>query len=196
MYYIYTILNQSNYKIYVGQTTAPKKRWSAHKCEANSNRVYLPIHKALKKYGTDNFQYCIVDVLTSQDEANIAEEFWIEQFDSRGKGGYNLAVGGNSNSGWHHSEETKKRIAESNTGISKPQHTEEWKEFMSSAMTGRKITWKQKISESQTKFNVRKELRIVSEYENGVPAKKLGEKYGCSTRTIFNIIDRRKRYSK
>lgn len=193
MFYIYTILNRLNYKMYVGQTQNPKNRWSSHRSVANSDKAYLPVHRALKKYGATNFQYSIIDVLNSQEEANEAEEFWIAQLDSRGKEGYNLASGGSSNSGWHHSEESKEKIARSNLGKKKPKSLEQRK-LLSDLMTGRQITWAQKISESQTKFPAEMESKIVSEYRVGASCKSLGNKYGCSTRTIYNIIKRRERY--
>lgn len=195
MFYIYTITNSINYKVYVGQTTVPKKRWASHKCEAKSDRAYLPIHRAIKKYGEKNFQFDLISAYQSQQEVDDTEVYWISFFDSQNnKSGYNLAVGGNSNSGWHHTEESKRKISESNMGKKMPPHTDDWRENMSIAMTGRKIKWSQKISEAQSKVGVETENNILKEYDNGATAISLGEKYGCSKRTIFNIVKRRRKY--
>ena len=148
MHYIYIITNLKNYKVYVGQTHTPKNRWSAHKCEAKSERARYPIHFALRKYGEENFQFCLIDCAVSQEEINKLETYWIEQFDSLNNNmGYNLAVGGNSNSGWHHTEESKRKISESNMGKIFI-FSEEAKKKISVAMTGREITWGDKISKS------------------------------------------------
>ena len=137
MYYVYTITNLLNYKIYVGQTRNPLNRWSSHKCEVNKNRLRFPIHKAIAKYGIDSFQFCVIASAFTVEEIDKLEIYWIDQFDSRNnKMGYNLAIGGNSNSGWHHTEESKRKISIGNIGILKP-HSKEWSEKISKIMTGR-----------------------------------------------------------
>lgn len=162
MFYIYTITNLINYKIYVGQTTVPKNRWAAHKCEARSDRIKYPIHFAIRKYGIENFQFCIVNISDSQQEANCNEEFWIQILDSRGDGGYNLAIGGNSNSGWHHTSESKLKISEANKGKYQPSHTEEWKQHMSQIMCGRILSeeWRAKIAEGNRGKIVSEESKV------------------------------------
>lgn len=209
MFYLYTITNLIANKVYVGQTINPQKRWSQHKAYAKRNKPIQYIHRAMFKYGIENFVFEVIATCCSQENADATEQTLISQFNSRNnERGYNLSPGGDiawnrglpkeqqPMYGKHHSKSSKEQIAISNTGIRKPKHTEEWKEFMSSAMTGREITWKQKISESRTKFDVKKESKIASEYKNGVSAKILADKYGCTTRTIFNIINRRKRFDK
>lgn len=152
MYYVYTITNLVNYKIYVGQTTVPKNRWAAHKCESYSNRIRYPIHRAMKKYGIDKFHFSLIEVCDTPDQVDKAEIYWIKQFDSTNSAsGYNLAIGGNVNRGWHHSELTKKKISESNTGVFHPKHTEEWKNQSSIRLTGRNVSkeTRQKMSSAQ-----------------------------------------------
>lgn len=189
MRYIYSILNTINYKIYIGQTTSPKNRWVSHKCEANSKRLHYPIHKAIKKYGIENFQFSIIEVCDYNDVDNL-EKFWIKKFNSRDSNmGYNLALGGNVSSGWHHSEESKRKISESNMGKEMSPHTDEWKERMSEIMTGRVLTdeWKQKISDSnkgkirsdETKLNISeaKKGTVISESTKQKMSKaKIGKK--------------------
>lgn len=218
MFYIYTITNTINYKIYVGQTTVPKNRWAAHKCEARSNRIRYPIHFAIQKYGEGNFQFTLVGAYLTQQEVDVAEVYWIEFFDSRNNQvGYNLAIGGNGNSGWHHTKESKRKISQSNLGKEMPLHTQEWKDNMSAIMTGRNITWadkiglahrgmkhstesKKKMSKSQkgnqagekhprAKLTVLIVDSIRKEYaENKITKTALAEKYGVSRTMIANIV--------
>lgn len=170
MHYIYTITNLLNYKVYVGQTTSIKSRWWSHKCEARSTRAKYPVHLAMKKYGIDNFQFCIVGYHHSQQEVDLAEIHWIEFFDSRNSGlGYNISIGGNVNSGWHHTEESKKKISEGNIGKEKP-HTDEWKAQMSEILSGRVLTgeWKEKIAASNRGQKRSEETRRkISETQSG-----------------------------
>ena len=56
MFYLYTITNLLNNKIYVGQTVRPKERWSQHKAYAKNNPVQY-VHRAIKKYGPENFEF-------------------------------------------------------------------------------------------------------------------------------------------
>lgn len=150
MHYVYVILNVVNYKVYVGQTYKPLNRWSSHKSEVKNGRLRFPIHKAMAKYEIENFQFSIVEVCETSEQVDLAEAYWIEQFDSRNSEmGYNLAVGGNVNRGWHHTEENKRKISAANLGKIMPPLSEERKQKISQQMMGRKITWADKISNTQ-----------------------------------------------
>ena len=56
MGYIYLITNKINNKKYVGQTTKTViKRWEKHCYDALNNRDDFYFHKAIRKYGLENF---------------------------------------------------------------------------------------------------------------------------------------------
>lgn len=114
----------------------------------------------MAKYGIDNFIYEVMAVCLTSEDANETEKILIEQYNSRNKDyGYNIAPGGNEvwnrglsaeqqpMYGKHHSEESKQKISESNTGKVKPPHTNEWKQQCSEWLTNRLVTdeTKQKI---------------------------------------------------
>lgn len=162
MHYLYRITNQLNGKIYIGQTSNPKDRWSSHKSSAKNPQNYSAIiPKALAKHGIDNFTFEVIATCKTQIDANFIETELINQYDSRNsEKGYNLAHGGSVNRGWHHTDETKKKISESNLGKEMLPHTQEWKDNMSVIMTGREITWADKISASQIGKEVSEEARI------------------------------------
>ena len=116
MFYIYTITNLINYKMYVGQTSKPKERWSAHKCETTRNKKRYPIYLAMRKYGIKNFDYCIIYFCKDKDRIDQLEIEWIEELDARANG-YNIMLGGNCGMrGRHHSNESKRKIRESQLG--------------------------------------------------------------------------------
>lgn len=96
MHYLYRITNTLNNKIYIGQTVDDKRRWGAHKSYAkNSEKTGQYIHRAMAKYGTDNFIFEVIAICKTQEDADETEMVLIEQYDSRNKeNGYNLAPGG------------------------------------------------------------------------------------------------------
>ena len=91
--FIYIIKNTINDKVYVGQTTqSVEVRFKQHLKCLKSNSMQI-ISKAIKKYGKSNFyveilEECLINNL------NIREEYYIEKYNSFGKG-YNLCAGGN-----------------------------------------------------------------------------------------------------
>lgn len=230
MHYLYRITNVLNGKVYIGQTVNEKFRWIAHKSYAKQENPVQYVHRAMKKYGVENFTYEVIAQCLTQKDADGTEERLIEQYNSQGhERGYNIARGGNHawNAGLspelqpmygkHHSEESKKKISKSNLGKEMPLHTQEQKDHMSKIMTGRKITWgdkiglarkgikhtlesRKKMSESQKgnqagEKHPRAKLTqtivesIRKEYaENKTTKTALGEKYGVSRTMISNIV--------
>lgn len=118
MHYLYRITNQVNQKNYIGQTVNDKTRWTAHKSFAkNAEKTGQYIHRAMAKYGVDNFTYEVIAVCLTQEDANEIESILITQYNCRNKQyGYNVMPGGKNisgpdhpNYGKIHSEETKQK---------------------------------------------------------------------------------------
>lgn len=72
---IYKITNQLNQKFYIGKSVNIHKRWLAHCRDTDS----CPIHKAIQKYGKQNFSIEILEQC-SQQKLNEKEIFWIEKY--------------------------------------------------------------------------------------------------------------------
>jgi group I intron endonuclease len=110
-YYLYRIVNMLTNKVYIGQTVDNKKRWAQHKAYAKKpEKTGQYIHRAMAKYGVENFIFEIIATCLTQENANEIESQLIVQYDSRNKEhGYNLMVGG-AHGG--HSEETKQKLHE------------------------------------------------------------------------------------
>lgn len=111
MHYLYKITDILNNKVYIGQTVDFNKRWGAHKSYAkNPERTGQYIHRAMAKYGVENFIYEVIATCLTQEAADEAEEILIKQYDSQNKEyGYNVKPGGNVAT---HSEETKQKLRE------------------------------------------------------------------------------------
>lgn len=87
---IYRHINNINGKSYIGQTcqNPPSLRWRDGKHYAG----YFA--QAINKYGWDNFSHEILEEgITTQEEANQRESYWINFYDSFNNG-YNLTLGG------------------------------------------------------------------------------------------------------
>jgi group I intron endonuclease len=108
MHYLYRITNQLSGKVYIGQSNS-KRRWSQHLYFAKyPERTGQYIHRAMAKYGSENFIYEVIATCRTQKDANILEDVLIQQYDSRNNNkGYNLNAGGFNGA---HSEETKEKI--------------------------------------------------------------------------------------
>lgn len=91
---IYKIENKINGKIYIGQSIGIEHRWQKH-LAANDDFI---IHKALKKYGKENFDFSIIEECNSLELDN-KEKYWIDYYNSLVPNGYNMIPGGSQGLG-------------------------------------------------------------------------------------------------
>ena len=122
-YIIYKYTSPSG-KHYIGQTNDIVRRKSQHK-KTNG----CPCFKvAVDKYGFENFKFEILEENLTIEEANIKEEYYINEYNSLAPNGYNLHTGGLNHS---ISEITRERLRIASSGENNPnfgkQHSEETK---------------------------------------------------------------------
>ena len=94
MGFIYKVTNKVNGKSYIGQTIRePKIRWQEHQKRDINKDTYF--HRALKKYGIDNFTWEIIEECNNS-VLNEREIYWIKKFDTfyKNEKGYNMTIGG------------------------------------------------------------------------------------------------------
>lgn len=117
--FVYKITNAVNGKCYIGQTIHDvTHRWCEHRNQRGSTLVY----NAIQKYGIENLLWEVIETVTSLDELNLREMYWIEHFNSISPNGYNLISGGLSKVPC---EETRRKISKSKMGKkAKPEHIE------------------------------------------------------------------------
>ena len=103
---IYLITNKINKKCYVGQTIkTPEYRWRQHiKCSKYEKVKHLPLYRAFRKYGVENFTFEVIVQNVPSDLLNDLETNCIEAYD--GTKGYNILKIGNSTRGFKFSKET------------------------------------------------------------------------------------------
>ena len=116
MYIIYKITNKVNNKIYIGFTSKSiEKRFKQHcyLAEYKHGNTYSIIHKAINKYGVENFSIETIYSGENKEEVLSKEDYYINLYNSYIPNGYNIAKGGNNPPSWEgkrHTEETKEKI--------------------------------------------------------------------------------------
>ena len=118
MAYIYKITNKINNKSYIGQTTKlrPTDRFSQHKYlathpEQEKSQSYL--HKAMNKYGVDNFIFEIIEEGIPINKLNEREIYWIQFYNTYSPNGYNLTTGGDGTRGYSRVQSEKEKLNKS-----------------------------------------------------------------------------------
>jgi len=117
---IYKATNLITGKSYIGQTTKDLNS-RIHKHIISSKNPKLLFHRTINKYGFDSFKWEIIESnLKNIKELNEKEIFYVIKYDTYYPNGYNLSIGGGSNSGYHHSEETRKMFSKQKAGGKHP----------------------------------------------------------------------------
>lgn len=108
---IYCHTNKVNGKQYVGQTTwTVEDRWKEHVAAAKFHQGCRVFGAAIRKYGPDSFDHEVLEVVATQQEADLTETEWIKRKVSLVPTGYNLNSGGGSYGRLH--EDSKRLIGE------------------------------------------------------------------------------------
>lgn len=95
---IYMIFNNFNDKVYIGKAkNGAEDRWKDHIGYDLQNNQY--IHRAMRKYGVENFQYKILESNISEEKLNEGEKYWIAYYQSQVPNGYNETSGGDGGTG-------------------------------------------------------------------------------------------------
>jgi hypothetical protein len=79
---IYKITNQINGKFYIGQTIDVRQRFSVHRFDGtnqNKETYNYPLYRAMRKYGLENFEFAVLEVIKDRDKLTERETFWYEQ---------------------------------------------------------------------------------------------------------------------
>ena len=111
---IYKIENKVNHKVYIGQSMSTlewrlNSQWIGHFPLAFERNSKMRVHKALRKYGKDNFTYEVIEERndgTFEELHNWLDErekHWISKYDSSNRlRGYNSTKGGQGCVGLHY----------------------------------------------------------------------------------------------
>lgn len=145
---VYLISNNVNGKCYVGSTIHLDQRRREHFSKlANNKHINVHLQNAYNKYSREAFDFEVLETIDIDDNIKDKllkrEQFWIDNL----KPEYNILLVAGSNLGYHHTEETKKKISKSTTGVKK---SEEHAKHIREGQSGRVLTeeHKAKLSEA------------------------------------------------
>lgn len=141
----YAAVNKVNGKTYIGKADDMDRRRKSHLRAARSGTPY-PFHRAIRKYGIDGFDWCVLSQHHKEQRALDAEIRWIKKYRSDGCILYNMTKGGDGVSGYRHTKETRRKLSERPPVV----WTDENKERMRQIMKIRVFTpeHRERISES------------------------------------------------
>lgn len=181
---IYKIESPSG-KVYIGQSIDIERRFKKYKRQVT--KVQPKLYNSFMKHGSDNHIFTVLEEC-KPEELTQKEDYWIKRYNSTEEG-LNVKQAG-----------SKGKISESS------------KQKISKALSGRKITWGNKISlgnlgrkrSSETKKNLsnlkneywkekyrdvyEKSDVIKKEFKSGVSKRQLMNKYRVGRDTLNNIL--------
>lgn len=192
---IYIITNKINNKVYIGQSVDIRRRLVKHVALLRHNYHWnLHLQNAWNKYGEDNFEFDILEIVENENELVEREQYYIDVvYQSREReNGYNIRPAdinghlpeetkrriGDANRGRKHSEEFRRKISEIQRGQKRKPLSEETKRKISEAQKGKKISeeTRRKISNTlkgrKTGPPSEETRRKISEAQKGKPRKK------------------------
>jgi group I intron endonuclease len=189
---IYLVTNRKNGKKYIGQTVKSLKvRKRNHLSIAKFHKYNSYFHRVLIKYGEEAFDWKVLhDGIENIDDLNKLEIFYIGYYDTYGKGGYNLTLGGRGRVGYKFTDEAIRKLSLANRGTKNPNYGKkcpiETRKKMSIANSGknhpqygkvRSAETRQKISESnkgrKVSAETRKKQSIANSGKNSPVAKEV-----------------------
>jgi hypothetical protein len=108
---IYRATNLINGKVYIGKTIySIRYRKKQHKTDSKNKINNMVFHKAIRKYGFENFKWSIIDTAENEAELNKKEIYWIAEY-KKTHIVYNMTNGGNGLSGYRPTKETREKIS-------------------------------------------------------------------------------------
>ena len=159
-------------KWYVGQTVNPEKRFNCHIDRAINKKDKTYFYNSIRKYGLENFVYCVLEENVLRENLNMREMNWIEYYDSF-YCGYNMTAGGNQTI---FSEEFKEKMSEANKGRipwNKGKHgiySEETLKKRSESLKGKPGYWTNKHLSEETKKKLSESLKGKPSWQKGKPS--------------------------
>lgn len=135
---VYAIKNRVNGKTYVGSSMNIYGRWSVHlSMLRNGKHDSAVLQRAWNKYGEDAFEWSVLE-FCEPEVVYQREMDWIGQLRSGvNDNGYNIRRLVHSNSGLHHTDETKAKLSAIKKGTKQSRESVERRAAM---LRGRKLS--------------------------------------------------------
>jgi group I intron endonuclease len=158
---IYKVTNKINNNVYIGKTikSLSNRKWKHIYRSTKENYPDIYFHNALRKYGSENFEWDIIHRTNNEDHLNELEKFYIKFYRAKGKI-YNMTDGGEGGGsnpcniirekiskihrGKHYSLEFRKKMSEVRKGkttwMKGKHHSEESNQKNRIAHIGKKLS--------------------------------------------------------
>lgn len=186
---VYRIVNNVNYKLYIGSSIHVNRRIYTH-IQALNGKYHGNTHlqNAWDKYGGENFSFETIEIIDgSEEDIRKREQYWLDYYRSYDYNlGYNMshyAIGGG---GYEVSDDTRKKLSEAHKGKT---HSEKTKKKMSEIKQGEYNPFYGKSHTKETRMKMR-----ASHISEKAPLAKLTEedvicilKMLCSYASISDI---------
>lgn len=116
-YDVYKVTNKINNKVYIGITSKGlSARWKEHLYNAEHDCPFK-LHRAIRKYGKENFSIELIDFCNSWEELEEKEKYYISEYKSlQDEFGYNMTEGGDGTIGRYVTMETRDKIRQKAIG--------------------------------------------------------------------------------
>ncbi len=124
---IYQIQNMINNKVYIGSTKYFYGRFKRHENDLLSNKHdNSHLQRAWNKYGEDNFEFNVIEIVDNEDDLLSREQYWIDNFNSSNRDyGYNILPFAGRTSGAKRTESTKMKLSIAKIGDKNPMYQKE-----------------------------------------------------------------------
>jgi group I intron endonuclease len=113
---IYKVTNQINQKSYVGKTELSLSRRKSNHLSDAKRGCEFAFHRALRKYGEEIFAWEVIEKDIEKSLLDDKERHYIALYESFGPKGYNMSEGGEGQTGWVPSDETRAKWSEQRKG--------------------------------------------------------------------------------
>jgi group I intron endonuclease len=168
---IYKIMNSTTGEFYIGSSVNTTRRMGVHKSQLRGNyHNNQHLQRSWNKYGETSFEFSVVELCSSSaDELINREQHYIDTFHPT----FNILSVAYSFSGYHHTEDARRRIGNAHKGNKYAlgnRDTDERKLERIKMLRGRKQTdgAKKKISEFQkSRVHTEEEKRKISKTRTG-----------------------------
>lgn len=174
---IYKITNLKNNKVYIGSSSRLRQRKHEHfKYLKNNKHCNTHLQKSYNKYGKEKFIFEIIEEVLFNEDSEILkinllerEQYWLDKY--FGENCYNLLPVAGSKLGSKASEETKKKLSESQKGNKYclgNKASEETKQKMSASAKNKSDDVRKRTSNTLKGHEVSEETRRkISEKQKG-----------------------------
>lgn len=193
MYSLYGIYNKLNGNLYIGITNNLKRRWYEHqKASKQITKDSYAIHRAIYKYGIDNFIFKCIEQLCNLNSANIRETAWIKILRDNGYNLYNITEGGDGTKGHSHqwTEERKRAASKKYSGSGNPMYgVKLLGEANGNYGKPMKQNVRNKLLESRRKLNNKQIKKIIKLFNSGKYTQtQLSKDFNVSLTQIHRIV--------